>query len=61
MTLPSDQRSSKAINTNITCDIIYIMTKAAFTSQKSMNSTILDMNPPIFRKAANPTAVPTAQ
>lgn len=37
------------------------MTKAAFKNQKTINSTILDNEPPILRKAANPTAVPTPQ
>lgn len=34
---------------------------AAFTSQKTMKSTMLDNEPPIFKKAARPTAVPAAQ
>lgn len=37
------------------------MIKAAFTSQKTIKSTMLDNDPPIFKNAANPTAVPTAQ
>lgn len=59
--IPNDQRSSNAISTNMTWDIRYIKMKAAFTPQNIMNKTMFEMSPPILRKAANPTAVPTAQ